>query len=417
MELDTNIAKPIAGILNPEVDNLNFGGSFGEEARKAIQNLSLPTTKEEAWRYTRLTKLKTHSFTTNKVEAMQANVSVPAIYQNIPHIILVNGFYRADLSNLPQSERFSFSVEAADEPQKPVSNLSDFFRTANYAYANQVISITLKQKLVLEQPLAIVNILIGKERLVQPRINIQVEKFAEAKLILATHASQNAAFNLVNTIYSITTEPESHLKIDKVQDAENNFLFEHEAVDQHTNSTFGINTFCLNGAILRNDLHLYVNGENCHTQLYGIFMPNGKELFDNHTLVDHLKPNCQSDENYRGVIMGEGTGVFNGKVFVRKDSQKINAFQENKNVILSPTAQIYAKPELEIYADDVKCSHGSTTGKLDEKALFYLQARGIGKRKANVLLVKAFIHEIMENVYNEFLLSYLEEALENKIQN
>jgi Fe-S cluster assembly protein SufD len=412
MELDTNIIQPIAGIFTPDFEAPS--NPIAQAAKLDLQQLNLPTTRDEAWKYTRLTKLKAHNFSVNKQEALDAEVTVPEIYSNIPRVVLVNGFFRSDLSNLPNSQAIEFSTEIENSEAKPFSNLNDFFRKANYAYANQIINLKFTAKNSLNQPIALVNLLTGKERLVQPRVNIVAEKFSENKMILATHATEDN-FNLVNSIFNIRVEPEAKLQIDKIQEAYQSFLFEHEAINQADNSNFGINTFCLKGAIIRNDLHVYVNGVNCESQLYGIFLPAQKELMDNHTLVDHLKPHCMSDENYRGVMMGEGTGVFNGKVFVRQDSQKINAFQQNKNVLLSKTAQIYAKPELEIYADDVKCSHGSTTGKLDEQALFYLQARGIGRSKANILLVKAFINEVIANVYNEFLLNYLEQALEDKL--
>jgi Fe-S cluster assembly protein SufD len=158
-----------------------------------------------------------------------------------------------------------------------------------------------------------------------------------------------------------------------------------------------------------------VNGKNCETNLFGAYQPTGSEHIDNHTLVDHLAAHCESNEHYKGTIADKATGVFNGKVFVRKDSQKINAFQSNNNVLLSDDATMNSKPELEIYADDVKCSHGSTSGSIDSDAVHYLMTRGISKKEAVKLLINGFLNEVLEKVTNNELKIFLEKILERQI--
>jgi Fe-S cluster assembly protein SufD len=157
-----------------------------------------------------------------------------------------------------------------------------------------------------------------------------------------------------------------------------------------------MHTVTLNGTLVRNNVRVRVNGTNCETNLYGAYLLKGNQHTDNHTIIDHMMPHCLSNELYKGVIDDQATAVFNGKVFVRKDAQKINAFQSNGNVLMTDKASVNSKPELEIYADDVKCSHGSTTGQLNEEAVFYLQSRGISERSARNLLVEAFIGEVLE---------------------
>jgi len=157
----------------------------------------------------------------------------------------------------------------------------------------------------------------------------------------------------------------------------------------------------LDGGFVRNNLNISVDGENCTTNLNGAYLLKDKQHVDNHTVVDHTVPNCNSNELYKGVVDENATASLNGKVFVRKDAQIINAFQSNRNVLLSDNATVNSKPELEIYADDVKCSHGSTTGQLDDDAIYYLQARGLSKRAATQLLVSAFITEVIDHVKNE----------------
>jgi len=151
-----------------------------------------------------------------------------------------------------------------------------------------------------------------------------------------------------------------------------------------------------------------VDGENCETNLYGAYMPHNKEHVDNHTIVDHLRPHCESNELYKGVIYDKASGVFNGKVFVRQAAQQTNAFQQNANILMTDDATMNSKPELEIYADDVKCSHGSTTGQFDEEALFYLMQRGISEDQARRMLVKAFISEVIEKITIPELRMFLE---------
>jgi Fe-S cluster assembly protein SufD len=174
-----------------------------------------------------------------------------------------------------------------------------------------------------------------------------------------------------------------------------------ERIYQQKNSYCALQTITLNTHFTRNDLEVYSQGEGTHTQLYGAFFGTQQQLVDNHTFMHHLSPNCTSDEKYKGVLKDKATGVFNGKVKVYKDAQKINAFQSNRNLLLSDAATMNSKPELEIYADDVKCSHGCTTGQIDPTALYYLRARGISKEKAQEMLIKAFITDVVEAVKSE----------------
>jgi Fe-S cluster assembly protein SufD len=205
------------------------------------------------------------------------------------------------------------------------------------------------------------------------------------------------------------------LTIDKIQqEADSNFNILSEYVNQAKDSNFTINTITLDGGLVRNNLNIDVNGQNCETHLSGAYILKGKQHVDNHTTVDHKVAHCESKELYKGVIDENATAVFNGKVFVRKDAQKINAFQSNGNVLLSDTATVNSKPELEIYADDVKCSHGSTTGQLDEEAVFYLRARGISEKSARALMVSAFIGDVIDKIEIEAVKAYVHTLIEEK---
>jgi Fe-S cluster assembly protein SufD len=166
--------------------------------------------------------------------------------------------------------------------------------------------------------------------------------------------------------------------------------------------------------VVRNNLTFLPDAEHCESHLFGLFLGRGQMHVDNHTLVDHAKPNCNSNELYKGILNDDSTGVFNGKVFVRPDAQKTNAYQSNKSIVLTDRAKMYSKPELEIYADDVKCSHGATTGQLDREALFYLRSRGITMEQARAMMLLAFARDVLDNVKLEPLRAVLDEAVHSR---
>jgi Fe-S cluster assembly protein SufD len=170
-------------------------------------------------------------------------------------------------------------------------------------------------------------------------------------------------------------------------------------------------TFSLGGGWVRNNLNISFTQEHTEAHLYGLYVTNGNRVLDNHTIVDHAVPNCMSNELYKGVVDGKSTAVFNGKIFVRRDAQKTNAYQTNRNILMSDDASVNTKPQLEIYADDVKCSHGTSTGRLDEDALFYLRARGVGAESARKMLVRAFADEVVNNVPDEAIVAFLDNRL------
>ncbi len=174
-------------------------------------------------------------------------------------------------------------------------------------------------------------------------------------------------------------------------------------------------TISLSGQLVRNNHNVVLAGQNCEAHLNGLFSSVGTQLVDNHTLMDHQVPHCQSNELYKGIINDKSTGVFNGKIFVRKDAQKTNAYQSSKNILLSDDATINTKPQLEIYADDVKCSHGTSTGKIDEGAMFYLNARGIGKESAKKMLLSSFAQEVIDKIEVTSLREKITTLFDNKI--
>ncbi|MBT9139295.1 MAG: FeS cluster assembly protein SufD [Syntrophomonadaceae bacterium] len=217
--------------------------------------------------------------------------------------------------------------------------------------------------------------------------------------ILETFTSSGGDQAFTNLVSEVYVEEKAHLEYIKLQVEGNNATqINHTEIVQQKESTASVFTYTLSGGMVRNNLTIRIKGENAVGNMVGLYLLSGKTHCDNHTLVVHLVPNCESNELYKGVMNDESTGVFNGKIFVRKDAQKTNAFQSNRNILLSDDATCDTKPQLEIFADDVKCSHGCTIGSLDQEPLFYLRSRGIDENSAKALLLHAFAAETLENI-------------------
>jgi Fe-S cluster assembly protein SufD len=243
---------------------------------------------------------------------------------------------------------------------------------------------------------------VAKASAVQSRLIVYLEADASLTLIERAFTKEGSADVLSNFVQEIYVSEKANLTYVKEQDlAQNTTHIDHTFITQLSNSQVDLFTFSLNAAYLRNNLHFYSDGENVVSNLNGLYVPGEDQLMDSHTVVDHRKPNSESHELYKGVLLGNATGVFNGKIFVRPDAQKTNAFQSCKNVLASTRATMNTKPQLEIWADDVKCSHGTTTGQLNEEALFYLRSRGISLANARTLLLLAFVQEVIDRVTHE----------------
>lgn len=258
---------------------------------------------------------------------------------------------------------------------------------------------------------------VAKASSVQSRLIVYVEENASLTLIERAFTKEGSAEVLSNFVQEIYVNEQANLTYVKEQDlAQNTTHIDHTFITQLSNSQVDLFTFSLNAAYLRNNLHFYSDGEKVVSNLNGLYVPGEDQLMDSHTVVDHRKPNSESHELYKGVLLGNATGVFNGKIFVRPDAQKTNAFQSCKNVLASTRATMNTKPQLEIWADDVKCSHGTTTGQLNEEALFYLRSRGISLANARTLLLLAFVQEVIDRVTHEETKLRLTDKIISKIQ-
>jgi Fe-S cluster assembly protein SufD len=269
----------------------------------------------------------------------------------------------------------------------------------------------------VENPIIIVNVLDSSDMnvLSQPRNLIVLEKNADACIVESyLSIGANASFtNVVNEIYANENAHLEHYKIQ--QQVGETYHNNYTQIFQEANTNINQVTLTLDGTMVRNNLHFYMNGKNCDTLLYGLYITEKSNHVDNHTRVDHAMPNCQSNELYKGIMKDKSTGVFNGKIMVHLDAQKTNAYQRNQNILLDENAAINTKPQLEIFADDVKCTHGATIGQLDEEPMFYLRSRGIPEDVARKMLLNAFADDIAEKIKIPELVGLLEQLIDEKL--
>ena len=385
-------------------------------AVEVLKDIAFPTTRVEEWKYTRVAKLGKTSF-----------INSPSIVEDITPFIIdetkctfvfVNGHYSEDLSSrqMPKGVSCTPLSECSKHqvPESIVSIKGEVFNAINTAYLNDGALINIEPNTKVQQTIQIIHIMSGDSVISNFKVIINAGEFSESSVVQGFFTEGNGT-NFCNNILEITVEQNAFFSIDKIQsESINTSHISTDQVKQNSNSTFTINTLTLNGGLVRNNLNIDVIGQNCSTNLNGAYILKEKQHVDNHTTVDHTVANCESNELYKGVIDDNSTAVFNGKVFVRQDAQKVNAFQSNSNILLSNAATVNSKPELEIYADDVKCSHGSTTGQLDEEAIFYLRSRGVSEIKARQLMVRGFIDNVLKKIENKNVYSFVLKTLKER---
>ena len=337
-------------------------------------------------------------------------------------MVFVNGFYSETLSEINPETGLQISPLSQVSPEwiaenstKNIAVEGEIFNAINTYYATDGVAISISKNIAATQSIQIIHLTTGSNNIASTRNIIHAHENTQAHITFSYYG-ENSSQNFTNTISEIHLEQNAKLFVDKIQaEGAGDFHIGTEQVIQERNSTFTLTTSTFSGAIVRNNVNVQVIGENAETNLFGTYLLNDKQVVDNHTTVDHKVAHCISNELYKGVLDDASTGVFNGKVFVRQDAQKINAFQSNANVLLSDNASMNSKPELEIYADDVKCSHGSTTGQIDEEAIFYLRARGISEKSAKSLLLHGFIGDVLDKFTSEAVKEKVTTLVNNKL--
>jgi Fe-S cluster assembly protein SufD len=290
---------------------------------------------------------------------------------------------------------------------------NDGLNALNTAFAAEGVFIHVKKGNIVEHPVYIYNIVDSKTAniLSLPRTLIYVAQNAQV-IFAESYTTIGKAESFINQVTEVVVEQDALLEYYRIQnDSAHANQVNTTHIRQVGKSLVNTVTVSLDGGIVRNNLNIAMEAEHSESHFYGLYFLKGNSHVDNHTVVDNIKPNCQSNELYKGVVDDSATAVFNGKIFVQKDAQKTNAYQSNKNLLLSNEASVNTKPQLEIYADDVKCSHGCTVGQLDEEAFFYLRSRGVSEKAAKSLLIHAFAVEILEHIKPVKVRQYVDELI------
>jgi len=393
-----------------------------------LAELGAPTRKLETWKYTDIRPILARDYRfagrAGAGRATRAHVDAARVPGLDAHLLVfVDGVYDADLSDAPAGAGVvagSLREALAHGRPEHFAALADSrdsaFVALNESFELDGPYVRVEAGRELERPIEILHLATATEpTFAQSRGLVVVEAGAHARVveIHAGPAPAGATASFGNVVTEVVVGDDAMLEHHRIQhegDAASQVNTVH--VGQGARSTYRTGTWTFSGELIRNDLTVTLRGENAETNLAGLYLLHGKRHVDNRTLLDHAAPGCMSDELYRGIVFDRGVGVFNGKVMVRREGQQTNAYQQSQGVVVSDDAKHYSKPELEIYADDVKCSHGSTTGKVDPEAMFYLRSRGIAFDRARALLLTAFAHDVVERVGIEPLRLYLDRLID-----
>ncbi|MCO4821754.1 MAG: Fe-S cluster assembly protein SufD [Flavobacteriaceae bacterium] len=383
------------------------------EAMKVFENLGFPSKKDEAWKYTALNTILKHDYSVfpkqeNAIE--YKNVKKYFIHDiDTYNIVFIDGKYSSHLSQTTHDGIDVCLMSAALNKPKYRLVIENYFNkvaskesitSLNTAFAQEGAYIHIPKNKVVEKPIQVLYFSTGSEEALihQPRSLVVVDENSHVQII-ERHQSLTDNPVLTNSVTEIFANKRAIVDYYKVQnDNQNASLIDNTFINQKRESHVSVHTFSFGGKLIRNNLNFYQNGERIDSTLKGITIIGEKQHVDHNTLVHHIEPNCESHQDYKGIFGDRSTGVFNGKVLVNKEAQKTNAFQANNNILLDDKASINTKPQLEIFADDVKCSHGCTIGQLDESAMFYLKSRGIPQKEAKALLMYAFANNVLESV-------------------
>ena len=383
------------------------------KAIKKFEQEGFPTKKLENWKYTSLKKAINYDYKLfpNQSEVLEFRDIKKYLIDDIESykIIFVDGKYCSHLSETTHDGMDICILSSALTQSKYDLIIENYFdkiskkdgiTSLNTAFSSEGSYIHIPKNIQVDKPIQIIHFSTGINESVmfQPRNLIVVDENSHVEIIERFQSiNENSVF--VNSVSEIYCNKKSIVKHYKIQnDNKNASLVDNTFVGQERNSSYSLHTFSFGGELTRNNLNIFQNGERIESFIRGITIIGENQHVDHNTLIHHKKPNCESYQDYKGIYYDNSVGVFNGRVLVEKEAQKTNAFQANNNVLLSDKSVINTKPQLEIFADDVKCSHGCTVGQLDKSALFYLRSRGIPKKEAMALLMYGFANKVLASV-------------------
>lgn len=409
-----------------------------EQAAAWAAALGVPTRKHEDWKYTPIKQvLDSQVWTPGQLTSLSEAELAAILEQDADQIrvVFINGHFAPELSDLRNEKGLSLTRISEDVPAElgTLASLNSetfsviahlghlekpavgYFAAKNVAEFAEGLAIRVVGGAQIESPIHFVHVATGQGASSHPRILVVAEPEARFTL-LESYVSQGEDAHFTNSVVEITVGSGANIEHIKLQ--QQNLASVHVGlteVRQAADSTYRNFSVTFGGKLTRNDLNIFVDGEHAHCRMDGVVCIDGDQLADNHTRLDHAKPNCDTFEVYKHLLDGNAEAVFNGKIFVHQDAQKTDAKQTNQTLLLSPTATMNTKPQLEIFADDVKCTHGATIGQLREDAMFYLRSRGISEAESRALLVYAFAAEVLTEIQHESTRDRLERMLFTKL--
>ena len=400
------------------------------EAMKAFETEGFPNKKQEAWKYTSLNSILKNDYSVfpKHEEALDYKDVKKYFIHDIDSykIIFIDGKYSSHLSETTHDDIDVCLMSAALTKPKYRLIIENYFNKVaskdslaylNTAFSSEGAYIHIPKNKLVDKPIQIIHFSTGNEAalMLQPRNLVVVDENSHVQII-ERHQSLTDNPVLTNSVTEIFANKRAIVDYYKIQnDRQTASLIDNTYINQRAESLAKVHTFSFGGKLTRNNLNFYQNGERIDSTMKGITIIGDKQHVDHNTLVHHIEPNCESHQDYKGIFDANSTGVFNGKVVVEKEAQKTNAFQANNNILVSDKATINTKPQLEIFADDVKCSHGCTIGQLDDSALFYLRSRGIPENEAKGLLMYAFSNNVLDSVKIPQIKQRITKLIANKL--
>ena len=402
-----------------------------QKAMASFERLGFPTKKNEEYRYTQITRALEKQFdaahitkATPDTAALKPYLDKLMVSETANVVVFVNGEWSQEHSRIisPADQVTILPLSEAYQTQKDLVGKyfdeqahdgQDAFVALNTAFAQDGLFVHVPKGKAVEHPVLVyfISDTTHGKTIAQPR-NLYVSEENSQCIVSESFHTIGAEASYHNIVSEIYLQPNAVLDYYKIEDeSEQAYHTGTTQVYQSANSVFHAVTVSLNGAIIRNNLNVAQDASGCETNLYGLYMLHGDTHVDNHTTMDHRQPNTYSNELYKGIMDDHSHGVFNGRIYVRQAAQKTNAFQSNSNILLTDTASIDTKPQLEIWADDVKCSHGATTGQMDAEQVFYLRARGLSEIQAKAMLLQAFAKDVIQNIQFEPLRQSIEDTI------
>ncbi|MBN1597249.1 MAG: Fe-S cluster assembly protein SufD [Bacteroidales bacterium] len=403
-----------------------------QQAFEDFKRLGIPSKKNEDYRYTDLMSYLKGEYS-YEIAPSKFSVDLDDLFRcDIPEldtfiVLVLNGFYYKQNNpvGLPEGVIISsFAKASIQYPEivnrhyaKYADTKLDSLAALNTLFAQDGIFIYIPKNIKIDKPIQIINIGFSFKNLRITRRNLFViEQDSSASLLICDHTLCPRSF-ITNSLTEIYTGDNASFNVIRMQNENgNSSQISNTFVYQEANSRFSSNTISLHGGLIRNNTFAKLNGEGALNKTYGIFFGDNDQHVANYTHIHHAKPHCESDQLFKGILDGNSTGAFNGKILVDKFVVKTQAYQRNNNILLSKTARMNTKPQLEIYNDDVKCSHGATVGQLDENALFYLRSRGISNQEARHLLMYAFADEVIADIKLDPLRQRMNEMIEKRLR-